>query len=91
MVVKTELAELHWLATLLFASIGLFILISLILLIFAPSQVDPDADNQIWVPKKSPETFGAFCTIMVAYGYQINIFPIYDSLEVQTTSNFKKS
>jgi len=69
-VIKKELAEMKVLSWLLFGSITLFILMSLILLLFnSPSiheQVEP---GQIWAPKPGSATFGAFCTIMVAYGY----------------------
>jgi amino acid permease len=91
-VLKKDLAELKWVSWLLFLSIGIFIFMSLSLLLFDPRfEVDPNASNDIWAPKNQVATFGAFCTIMVAYGYQINIFPIYDSLKEKTTSNFKKS
>ena len=69
-VIKKDLAELEWLATLLFISIGIFILMSLYLLLFDPNYtVDQMAPNNNWAPKPGSATFGAFCTIMVAYGY----------------------
>ena len=69
-VVKKEVAELKWLAWLLSFCIGIFILMSLILLVFdSRYTVDPTIVSNIWWPKKSINTFGAFCTIIVAYGY----------------------
>jgi hypothetical protein len=69
-VIKKDLAELEWLATLLFISIGIFIFMSLYLLLFDSNYiVDPTASDNIWAPKSGSATFGAFCTIMVAYGY----------------------
>jgi amino acid permease len=90
-VLKKDLAELKWISALLFFSIGIFILMSLTLFFDPRFVVDPSASNDIWIPKNSAATFGAFCTVMVAYGYQINIFPIYDSLKEKTTGNFKKA
>jgi amino acid permease len=54
-VVKKDLAEIRWLAWLLVVSIGLFIFMSFLLLVFdSRYTVDPTAQNDIWWPKKSP-------------------------------------
>lgn len=91
-VIKKDLKEVSILATLLVVSIGIFILCSLVLLILnGEAAINPLADNDIWVPKKSGETLGAVCTIFVAYGYQINVFPIYDSMKEQTVRSFRSA
>lgn len=53
-VIKKDLAELEWLATLLFISIGIFILMSLVLLLFDPRfSVETSAPNDLWLPKEN--------------------------------------
>lgn len=91
-IVKKELAELEWLATLLAVAITIFVLLSLNLLLF-DSRYTPPPGSQVSIvwPQTGWSTISALCTIMVAYSYQQNVFPIYESLREQSTSLFVKS
>jgi amino acid permease len=70
-VIKKEIAAFSWLANLLFASIWLFIVFSLILLQFDP-RYDPkfDISDDLVHPKYQGTLLASICTVMVAYGYQ---------------------
>jgi len=81
---QKELAELEWLSLLLAGSLVLFVLMSVILLCIPsfPSTA-PTFNSLIW-PDKRFITIESFCTIMVAYSYQQNVFPVYDSLKTKS-------
>jgi amino acid permease len=88
-VIKKELAELEWLATLLFCSIALFVLITGYMLCFDDRFLDPVLSEQdIWRPKMSWNTVSAICTTLVAYSYQQNVFPIYSSLKNKSKAGY---
>jgi len=44
----------------------------------------------IWVPKYSYRTFTSILTTIVAYGYQSNVFPIFNSLRISTPAEYSK-
>jgi amino acid permease len=81
-VIKKELAELEWLATLLAVCITIFISMSLNLLLFDKRYQRPAGSEVpiVW-PQPGWQTISAVGTIMVAYSYQQNVFPIYESLK----------
>ena len=85
------MAELKWLSQLLAVAVVIFIVMSSTLLI-VPSfpATTPSFDSLIY-PDKQWTTFSSFCTISVAFFYQINTFPVFDALKEQTTEEFSKA
>jgi amino acid permease len=89
-IVKKELAELEWLSILLGVSILIFVVLSLVCLFFIPDfpKATNPFDAAIW-PEGKWSTISSLCTIMVAYAYQQNVFPVYDALKDQSIAGYK--
>lgn len=68
-VLKKELAELEWLSYVLFASIGLFIVINIWELEFDPQFTAAGFDNTFKPDKGFPRFLSAVSVTMVAYSY----------------------
>lgn len=68
--IKKEIAAFGWLATLLFASIWIFIVFCLVLLLLDPRyDGSTDFSEDLVHPKKKGTLLASVCTVMVAYGY----------------------
>lgn len=93
-ILKKELAELEWCSWVLFASIGLFIVLNLWELTF-DNQFDEAGlgiHTDIWLPNHGfGRTLNAVSVTMVAYSYQCNLFPIYTSLKEKTNEQYMKT
>ncbi len=87
-VLKKELAELEWLSWVLFASIGLFVVINIWQLEFDPQFNSIGFDNCFKPNKGFARFVSAVSVTMVAYSYQCNLWPIYSSLAVKTNEKF---
>lgn len=95
-VLKKELAELEWLSWVLFASIGIFVILNLWQLLFDKNFSSQAAglhkDEDIWLPNHGfGRTLNAVSVVMVAYSYQCNLFPIYTSLREKTNEQYMKA
>jgi len=67
---KKELAELAWISVLLFGSLGLFVLLNFIMLVF-DSKFDPQGiDTDVLTPKIEWGTISSLSVTMLAYSYQ---------------------
>jgi amino acid permease len=89
-VLRKQLKQFKILATLLFTSIGIFILITFFLLTGDLRFTRSTKEENYLFPKYSFNTFSAILTTIVAYSYHSNVFPIYNSLEVRTPANYSK-
>jgi amino acid permease len=92
-ILKKELAELDWLAWVLFGSLGIFILMLCWLLFVDQSFRVQRAglNGDIWFPDHGiGRLISAVSIILVAYGYQFNIYPIYGSLQEKTNEQYVK-
>lgn len=88
-VIKKDIAELEWLSILLGVSILIFVLLSLWLLLIDPNYITPEADKiDVTWPVMKWTTMSSVCTIMVAYSYTQNVYPIFDSLKTKTTEAY---
>ena len=90
-VAQKELAELEWLSLLLAGSIVIFIVMSLVLLLIPSFPSTAPTFKSLILPDERWVTIESFCTIMVAYSYQFNVFPVYDSLKEQTQKEYSKA
>jgi amino acid permease len=93
-ILKKELAELEILSWILFASIGLFIVINLWQLCIDPNfqAQKTGLTGDIWAPNHGiPRFISAVSVTLVAYSYQCNLFPIYDSLMDKTNAQYMKT
>ena len=89
-VLKKELAELAWVSYVLFSSLGLFIVLSFIMLVFdSRFEAYPDRSD-FWAPKVKWSTISALNVTMIAYSYQQNVFPIYTELKNKTNEQYAK-
>ena len=69
-VIKKEIAVFSWLAALLFASILIFIVFCLVLLLLDPRyDGSTDFSEDLVHPKNKGTLLASICTVMVAYGY----------------------
>ena len=82
---QKELREIKSLSIILFAGIGLFIvLVTHDLIVNGPS-LNPDQSYKGYLQvKRSQETISALGIILVAYGFHQNLFPIANSLTDST-------
>jgi amino acid permease len=72
----------------LFSGIGLFLFLMVIELSDYRSVLNPDPNyREYWTVKPTLETVSSLGVLLVAYGFQQNLFPIFNSLQVQTTQN----
>lgn len=93
-VIKKELAELEWLSILLAVAVLIFGILTLVLLIkddYTPTIPNPYENRSIWWPILDWGALSSLSTLMVAYSYQQNVFPVYESLKEKTAEVYKKS
>ena len=92
-VLKKELAELEWLSYILFGSLGTFILL-MIWLLFVNDEFTDQANglsSDVWLPNQGvSRVITAVSITLVAYGYQQNIYPIYNNLKLKSNLNYKE-
>ena len=69
-ILKKELAELEWISLVLFVSLGLFILMDFVQLVFDSRFTGAKNQKDFWVPTKELETISALSVTMIAYSYQ---------------------
>lgn len=69
-VLKKELAELEWISIVLFASLGLFIIMNFIQLVFDKRFFGVSNQKDFWTPTVELESISALSVTMFAYAYQ---------------------
>jgi amino acid permease len=89
-VLKKEIREIEWLAILLAVCVTLFFLLSVGLLVIEPRFQPAGSNEPMRWPQPGWATLSAFGTIFVAFGYQQNAFPIFESLKNKTIPEYQK-
>lgn len=88
LVLKKMLKEMKIVSVLLFVAIGLFILLFIIQLITMGSQENHDEDYyEYYDIDFNMKLITGFNIIVLAYAYQINLFPTYNSLGENKSNN----
>jgi len=90
-IVKKEIDELEWLATSLGIAIVVFLLMCTILLIVPSFPATPPSIDEFLWPEVKLTTIQKVSTIMVAYAYQQNVFPIYSALKDKSIGGYAAS
>jgi len=89
---QKELKEIKMVSVVLFLSIGLFLVLMMLQLIMDGSALNPDEDRSIYYRVHwNLKLMTAFGIILTAYGFQQNLFPIYQSLAIKTTGETLKA
>lgn len=90
-VVKKDLAELELLSIMLGIAILIFLVLTIVCLLNPNFPATGPTWNEILYPELEFVTISKFCTIMVAYAYQQNVFPVYDALKDQSKKGYAAS
>ena len=89
-IMKEELAELEWIAIVLFACCGLFILSDVFQIFFDPRFHSVPNSEEFWRPTIQVETINALSVTMLSYTYQQNVYMLYSSLKNKTKEEFMR-
>ena len=89
-VLKDELAELEWLAIVLFVCTGLFIFCETFQLLFDPRFKSAPVVEDFWLPSMKVETISALSVTMLSYTYQQNVYLLFSSLKTKTNEELMK-
>ena len=89
-VLKDELAELEWLAIVLFVCTGLFIFCETFQLLFDPRFKSAPVVDDFWLPSMKVETISALSVTMLSYTYQQNVYLLFSSLKTKTNEELMK-
>ena len=83
-ILKKQLAEFKWLGTLMIASVAIFVIAGVHILM---SHLPPVEVEQT---KSAYRTFTSILTTIVAYSYQTSVFPVYNALQERTPKSYAR-